>query len=585
MHNFSFLTNTMKKCFFRKDTFFINNIFNTVKKIFSYQPNKSYSFTLPEEQEKNNTLYQNSTQEKSQKIFNSLSVNLEYIKVKYNTMINSDIIIREFYLMAKNKQYRAFLLYIDGMINSVMINDFVLKPLMLRNRSNTYNENDEKLPIAIANNISVRKVRKFCVDDYIYNSLIPQNTITKETYFSKVISDVNSGNCALFVDTINTAFSIEVKGFKDRSVSEPNNEIVVHGAQEAFVETIRTNTSLLRRIINNENLIIESTTVGTITRTKVAICYMSNIANDELVAEVKYRINNLEIDSLVSSGELDQLIQDNASIASPQIISTERPDKAANHLLEGRVVVIVNGSPYVLIMPGLFTDFLSSPEDLNIKHQFANLLKIIRIIAASFALLLPGIYVAITNYHQELIPTELLFAIAASRQTVPFPVIFEIIIMEISFELIREAGLRVPSPMGATIGIVGALILGEAAVNASIVSPILIIIVAITGICSFAIPDFSLSFSLRLWRFFYIAAGFLFGFLGIGIGLFINLILLLNINSFGVPYFAPFVPVCNCLRTDSLFLTPIWKREKRLDYLNTKKDKAQEKISRRWKTI
>ncbi len=205
-------------------------------------------------------------------------------------------------------------------------------------------------------------------------------------------------------------------------------------------------------------------------------------------------------------GQLDQLIQDNTKIANPQIVSTERPDKAANHLLEGRVVVIVNGSPYVLIVPGLFIDFMSSPEDMNLKHQFANLLKIIRLIAASFALLLPGIYVAITNYHQELIPTELLFAISASRQTVPFPVIFEIIIMEVSFELIREAGLRVPSPMGATIGIVGALILGEAAVNASVVSPILIIIVAITGICSFAIPDFSLSFSLRLWRFFYIAA-------------------------------------------------------------------------------
>lgn len=282
-------------------------------------------------------------------------------------------------------------------------------------------------------------------------------------------------------------------------------------------------------------------------------------------------------------GQLDQLIQDNAKIANPQIISTERPDKAANHLLEGRVVVIVNGSPYVLIMPGLFIDFMSSPEDLNLKHQFANLLKVIRIIAASFALLLPGVYVALTGYHQELIPTELLFAISASRQTVPFPIIFEIILMEISFELIREAGLRVPSPMGATIGIVGALILGEAAVNANVVSPILIIIVAITGICSFAIPDFSLSFSLRLWRFFYIAAGYFFGFLGIGFGLFVNFIVLLNLTSFGVPYFSPYIPVSDYTTEGALFLTPIWKREKRSDFLNTKRTKSQEKISRKWK--
>lgn len=497
-----------------------NSLIFTLSSIFTYRPNNSYSFILPEtqeEQEKNNNdddhtgtvPTENLVKEKPQNVYNSLSVNLEYLKVKYNTLINSDIVIREFTLMAKDKEYKAFLLYIDGMIDSTMINDFVLKPLMLRNASNTH-VNDYEKKVAVAGNITVRRVKKFNIDDYIYNSLIPQNSISKESEFAKIISDVNSGNCALFIDTLNIAFSIEVKGFKARSVSEPNNEVVVHGSQEAFVETIRTNTSLLRRIINNENLVIESTSVGTITRTKVAICYMKNIANDELVAEVRYRINNLEIDALVSSGQLDQLIQDNAKVADPQIISTERPDKAANHLLEGRVVVIVNGSPYVLIMPGLFIDFMSSPEDLNLKHQFANLLKVIRIIAASFALLLPGIYVAITNYHQELIPTELLFAISASRQTVPFPVIFEIILMEISFELIREAGLRVPSPMGTTIGIVGALILGEAAVNANIVSPILIIIVAITGICSFAIPDFSLSFSLRLWRFFYIAARLLF---------------------------------------------------------------------------
>lgn len=163
------------------------------------------------------------------------------------------------------------------------------------------------------------------------------------------------------------------------------------GSQEAFVEPIRTNTSMLRRIINNENLIIESTSVGNITKTQIAICYMKNIANDDLVAEVKFRINNLGIDSLVSSGQLDQLIQDNPKIANPQIISTERPDKAANHLLEGRVVVIVNGSPYVLIMPGVFIDFISSPEDLNLKDQYANLLKVLRIIGTTLALLLPRI--------------------------------------------------------------------------------------------------------------------------------------------------------------------------------------------------
>lgn len=500
-------------------------------------------------------------------------------------MINSDINIREFTLVAKNKNYKAFLLYIDGMIDSKTINDFVLEPLMLRNKSNTcLSDNKKDFSIAIASNISIKKrAKNFDLEDFIYNSLIPQNSISKETEFSKIISDVNSGNCVLFIDTLSIAFSIDVKGFKARSVSTPNNEIVVRGSQEAFVESIRVNTSLIRRIINNENLVIENTDVGKVTRTKVAICYMKNIANDNLIAEVKYRINNLLVDSVISSGELEQLIQDSTYIAVPQIIATERPDKAANHLLEGRVVVIVNGSPYVLIMPGVLVDFMSSPEDINLRYQFSNLLKIIRFIAGVFALLLPGIYVAVSNFHHELIPTELLFAVAASRQTVPFPIIFEILLMEISFELIREAGLRVPSPIGPTIGIVGALILGDAAVSANIVSPILIIIVAITGICSFAIPDFSLSFSLRFYRFIYIILGYLLGFLGIGFGLFVHGIILCSIKSFGVPYLSPYMPVNNTKTELSYLLPPIWKREKRADFLNTKRSKSQNKISQEWK--
>lgn len=310
---------------------------------------------------------------------------------------------------------------------------------------------------------------------------------------------------------------------------------------------------------------------------------MKNIANNDLIAEVKYRINNLGVDSLISSGQLEQLIQDDASLTIPQMIATERPDKAALHLLEGRVVIIVNGSPYVLIVPAMLVDFMSSPEDINLKYQYSNLLRIVRFIAIFFALLLPGLYVAITNYHQELIPTELLFAIAASRQTVPFPIIFEIIIMEVSFELIREAGLRVPSPIGPTIGIVGALVLGEAAVSANIVSPILIIVVAITGICSFAIPDFSLGFSLRLYRFFYILLGYLFGFLGIGFGLFVHLLLFSSFKSFGVPYLSPYLPVSNNSGENSYILPPIWKREYRPDFLNTKKKKTQSHISQKWK--
>ena len=510
----------------------------------------------------------------------NLQKNLNYVKVKYNSLINSDIKIREFIVNAKDKQYKAFLLYIDGMIDSKIINSYILKPLILKNRSNT-DKNSQKF-VSSNNKINIKKVDEFDLLEYIHDCLIPQNEIQEHSTYKDIFSSINSGDCALFIDTLNVAFTMDVKGFSKRSISIPNNEVVIKGSQEAFIENIRTNTTLLRRIVNNENLIIEDLTVGTISQTKCAVCYINNIANLDLVAEVKYRINNLSVDYLLSSGQLEQLIEDKTKYSIPQIMSTERPDKAATYLLEGRVIVILNGSPYSLIMPTTLFDLMGSTEDFNLRYQYSNLVKLIRMIAIFITLLLPGIYIAITNFHQELIPTELLFAIVASRANVPFPVVFEILVMELSLELIREAGIRIPSPMGQTISIVGALILGDAAVSANIVSPILIIIVAITGIAAFAIPDFSLSFHLRVSRFFYIMLGALFGFLGIALGLFVHFVILCSLSSFGVPYLTPYVPTVR-KNNGSYFIKPFWKREKRADALNVKRNREQEPISMKWR--
>lgn len=390
------------------------------------------------------------------------------------------------------------------------------------------------------------------------------------------------GNCVLFVDTLALAFDIEVKGFMQRSVDSPNNEIVIKGPHEAFVENIRTNTSLIRRIVNNENLIIENLEIGKITKTKCAVCYIQNITNPDLVNEVKYRLNNLEVDSLLSAGELEQLVVDSNILGIPQVLSTERPDKATRYLLRGRVVVIVNGTPYGIIMPAILVDFLTSSEDSNLKVEFGNFLRGLRMLAAFITLLLPGLYVAITSFHQEILPTSLLYSILASRESVPFPIILEILLMEISFELIREAGLRVPSPVGPTIGIVGALVLGQAAVSAGIVSQILIIVVAITGIASFAIPDFSFGFHLRYFRFLFILLGFMAGFLGIGLGLFVYISILCSIKSFGVSFTSPYAPASSS-KGNGYLLPPIWKREYRAPFMDTKRPKTQEKISMKWK--
>lgn len=269
-------------------------IFNKIIKYFEYIPKQNYEFSLdmsannlPEEPEENKN------------IFPSLPVNIEYIKTKYNTLINSDIVIREFKIPIRNVEYSAFLLYIDGMVDNDSINNFILTPLLLKN-SITMKPKDTT-STAVSRGISVKRVKKFNLEDFIFDSLIPQNSIKKDDKFSDVITKVNSGFCALFVDTIAAAFCIETRDIKGRAISQPLNENVIRGSHEAFIENLRTNTAMIRKIVNNENLIIEQCSVGKISKTPVAICYLKNIANESLVSETKFRINNLDIDYLTSS--------------------------------------------------------------------------------------------------------------------------------------------------------------------------------------------------------------------------------------------------------------------------------------------
>ncbi len=555
----------------------IKDFFN---KVFRYQENKEYEFIISDA---SNNIPEEKFEQPDNTIVNqNLSINLEYLKSKYNLLINSDIQIRDFTLPIKSKNFSAFLLYIDGMVNNDSINDFILKPLLLKN-SITMQENQNSSS-GIVKNISVKRVKKFNVEDFIYNGLIPQNSISKETEFTKIINLVNSGFCALFVDTIPTVFCIETKGFKGRSVTEPITESVLKGAQEGFVENIRTNTSMLRKIINNEKLIIEETNVGKISKTQVAICYLKDVTNKDLIAEVKYRVNNLNIDFLLSAGQLEQFIADNPKSAFPQIVTTERPDRTCHYLLLGRVAILINGSPFALIVPGMLLDFLTSPEDMNLNYLYANFLRFFRFVALIVSLTLPGLYIAITSFHHELIPSELLFAMITARQEIPFPIIFEILLMEFSFELIQEASIRVSSSFSTTVGIIGALILGEAAVSANIVSPVLIIVVASTGISGFAITDNALWYGARMFRFMYIILGYIAGFLGIALGFFIHFIILSNTTSFGISYFAPYIPYSHSYKTnDTYYMHPVWQREKRNSMFNTEKPSTEKTISMKWR--
>lgn len=505
----------------------------------------------------------NKKEDEKPDISKALSENLEYLKKVYHYPLSGDIIIREFDVVVKDRVIAAFIIFIDGMVDRKVVNDDILQPLMLL--SNLEIKGNEK---DIAN--------------FIKSHILPHNQLKEVRQYRKVIDEVNFGGCGLFVDGIDVAFAMDVKGFSSRGVERPNTELVIRGPQEGFTETIRINTALIRKRLKDADLIVENMEIGVRSKTPVSMMYIKDIANESLVKEVRRRLKSIKVDYIGDSGELEQLIEDSSFIPSPQITATERPDKVSNALIEGKVGVIVHGSPFALVMPTTAVELIHSAEDVYLRFPYTNLLRLIRILGVIASLLLPGLYLAVTNYHQEMIPTDLILAIEASREKVPFPSVVEILIMEISFELIREAGIRIPGPIGPTLGIIGALILGQAAVAANIVSPILIIVVAVTGIGSFAIPNFSLSFSYRILRFGYIFLGASAGFLGITLGIFMHSVWLAGAKSFGVPFMIPFGPKTSDKIYDTLTKAPVWKHEERPDYLNTKAKRRQAKISRGW---
>lgn len=278
----------------------MNTFSNFFKRLFLYSPSTSYDFTLAESENENSKNPENPPSislPNDTNIYPSLNENLTYLKSKYNSLINSDIIFRPFQFKANSKTYNALFLGIDGMISSSLVNDFLLRPLINTN----HNTSNNKKNLKTNNGVTIRKIKNFNLEDYIFDKLIPQNSISKVSNFDDVITRISSGDCALFVDTLSIAFVVDVKGFESRGIDTPKNEIVIRGSQEAFVEKLRTNTSIIRRIINSPELIIEKSSVGKVSNTNVAICYMKNIANPNLVAEVKYRLNNIDIDYILSS--------------------------------------------------------------------------------------------------------------------------------------------------------------------------------------------------------------------------------------------------------------------------------------------
>ncbi len=410
--------------------------------------------------------------------------------------------------------------------------------------------------------------------------VLTETQATSENDRTKLTNALLTGSAIVLIDGVSEAIIVEVKGWAKRSVDRPTAELSVRGPQEGFTEDIRTNLSLVRRRLRTADLMIERGHVGRISQTDVAMLYLKSVANPKLVEETRRRLRSIDIDYIADSGSLEQLIEDRPFSIYPNILATERPDRVAAQVAEGYVALLVGNTAYALILPATIPMFIHSPEDAYLRWPYASYIRLIRVLAFFAALLIPGLYVAIANFHQEMIPTSLMLAISGTRETVPLPVVMEVLVMELMFELIREAGVRIPTVIGPTIGIVGALILGQAAVQAGVVSPILVIITSGTALASFAIPNYSLQYSVRLLRFAYLLAGAVFGLFGITLLFLAVTMQQATKNSFGVPWLSPVTPYRPM--GDTYIRLPTWAQQNRPAHIRPQDRQRQTRDPRPW---
>ena len=430
----------------------------------------------------------------------------------------SDIKMREM-MLGRKKNVRCFLAYIEVAVSNILMETTALGRLL------SYLEQapgEEIVEILDKNALGIADVTPF------------------ET-MEEAAQGMLTGDAILFVDGYPKALKISDKGYPNMGVTEADSEKVIRGSNEGFADSIKVNTALIRKRVRSTKVKVKEMRPGVRSHTNVNLVYMEDLAYPEIIAEVEKRLNRYEIDGVLDSGVIEQLAEEKWYSPFPQFQTTQRPDRAAMAILEGRVVVLSDNSPVALILPTDYNSFIKTSDDYYNRWEVATFGRLLRYIASFFAMTFPGLYLAVTNFHTQVLPTTLLLSFQTARQGVPFPAVFEVLLMEISFELLREAGVRLPGAMGNTIGIVGGLIIGQAAVEANLVSPIVVIIVAFTALCSFAIPNEEFAFSFRILKFVFIAVCAWLGYFGFLISLLMVLIHLSHLTSFGIPYLMPFV--------------------------------------------
>ena len=497
------------------------------------------------------------------KISTNLDENIKYLEDLFKD--SGDLVKRKFPIGSNLKRW-AYVIYLDGMTDRGVLEQTILPRIMAGSQKPP--ESFFSQPISLLETLK--------------DGGMTTADLREERDMNNIVHMVLSGDTALLVDGDDAGILIATRGWPNRGVPETSTEVVVQGSNEAFTEVMRFNTALLRRRVKDTNLKIKQSFVGQRSKTDIAVCYMEDVVRPEVLEQVEERLANITVDGILDAGALEELIEEDIATPFPQCQITERPDKAASGIMEGRVAILVDNSPTAILVPATMNSFFQASEDYSQGWEIMSFTRILRFAAAFFALALPGLYIAITTFHPNMLPTLLAFKMAGAREAIPIPAVMEILIMEFAFELLREAGIRLPRPVGSSIGIIGGLIVGEAAVSAGLVSPLVVIVVALTGIASFAIPNYAIVSAFRLCKFLIIALAAALGLLGFWVALIIIFIHLTSMKTFGLPYMFPFASGDVNGYTDfkdSLFRAPITFMKKRPIYANPNQENRQKPMN------
>ncbi len=480
-------------------------------------------------------------------VFDSLGENEKYLRNRLRADINPDMIFRNFRI---GGEVDALAVYLNGMADAERISDFVLR--------------ESKKPGCLDG--AHGSIARFVME----NVFAMSESVTEKS-MGAVLANVLDGLAVVFLEGADEAIMMDTRSYEHRTVSQPDSEKVVRGPQEAFVESLRTNITLIRRIVRTDDLVVQIRAAGADNGIKLAVVYRDGVANEALVEEVRRRLAKIDTRVVTNNGAIDQLTETRRYSPFPQLLATERPDRVAYMLMQGHVAVLLEGSPYANVMPATLFTLMSTSEDTNLRVVPGSIVRAVRFIGAVLSIILPAYILALALFHQGMLSMEVLTTIAASRKMVSAPIGAEMIFLLLVFQLIREAGLRVPGNIGQALGIIGGLILGQAAVSANLASSVVLIVVAVTGLGNFCIPDYSTQVASSVFRVALVLAAWTAGLLGVATGLVILFAWTASLKSYGVPFLAPYAPRASAKRP-MILRGKLAMQKTASDIINTEED-------------